>query len=745
MAKIPLSAEQKCLHKKLLPSNIVMCIVALLAAVAMILLPWFDLRVRIQGDKVADLLPEQQSGEQASDEMTDSLLEALQGNEIDIVVNIHPIKMAMAVIGGDKEMESFMDSLIGKEGAAVFAQDLATMIIPAFIEGVVHSTIDSLVEEALQAAGKDSTPELQAQVETYKEEATAAVEILVGKATTPSNPTEAKTRFNNLVDDMAAEQLADHDITLDAAALKDAFAEIIELGTNEDGEFDVIHLLGNLEQLAEGEEGDSQMQDVQAILDIIENPSAVLMEKLGNNKSTVKLVVLALFVLFVAIPVFFWLHLAIASFVRIFTAKKTAVTWYAKFFGFWAGFGVVLLDVAILLLPLVQSWLNIAMLAPVVDALGAMTIYFHGSGTVTAVCWLIIVIIGWCGYKRTAKIWRRVKKCTKKADKMGLDVQTYFEQEDKKVRKKAEKKGLATSDYVQMRKDKLRIHVEETPKVAYWSELKSDEETSAPTTEYAEETPFAAENAATKAYAQAPAEMPEEEPTQEIAEEKDSLDGLEGTVYLPDDMKADAPVQDSAPVEEPVETPVVEETTPVAEEPAETPVVEESAPVEEKVEEKAEETPKKQAAKKPAAKKPAAKKTEEVKAEEKKATPKKAATAETKKPATKKSATATTEAKKPAAKKAAPQSTTTTKTTTKKTPNETTTTTTKTTKKATSNSTTTTKTTTKTTKTPTSTTTTKTTTTTTTPKKKSTSQKSSTTKRKSVPVVDEEMLNEIKD
>ncbi len=679
MAKKPLSRELTSLHNKLWIYNVIICIISLVAAVCVVLMPIFDFRVHLKGESFSELMqPADESSESSDGDIAAELSTRLEKESFDIIINIRPLKMFQAAIGDDKDMEDFMNSLVGKEGAQKFMEDFANKLAPALIETVVSVTIDEMVESALVAAGKEMTPTLEEQMKGYKEGTTQAVETLLGEASKPSDPEKAKAEFAAVVHNMVTEQQMLNGLDISEADLNKAFSDIIDSGTNpETGKFEIVYMLGNLDQMqgsegGEGAEGDSSgMGDLQQIIDIIQNPGGVLVEALGDNMDTVKLAVLIAFCALIALPALLWLLLALCAGIRIFMKRKRVKTWYVKLCGVWHGLFVLLLNVIVWMTPLIMEWVSLDDAA--FNIFTAASIKFMGSGMVTGVCWLALVILGWCGYNRTRKRIKKLTKAEKKAVKTGITPRQYFA-DKKKVIKKANKAGLTVDQYLDGKARDLKIDtdfvtvVEPEPKKEESAEEREDTvseqaatttETTAPVAITAEETqepqetqtdvlPEQTEEESVSAEnAESPAVAPIVEP---IAEKADDTDNAENANNA--EIAAAEATQETV-----VETPVAEEKTEEATPPA----------------------PKKTTRKAPV-KKAATPKTESVET-----------VADEAKPAAKKA---------PAKKSTTPKSTTTTTTTTKTTATPRATTTTKTTTKttATPHSTTTTKTTTKTTK-----------------------------------------------
>ncbi len=279
--KKPLSPELKALHRKFIPGNIIICIIALVAGFCMLFMPWLDLRIHIDGEAVAKIISEQSSDNSSNGEesfkqtltgslngnsfdisvysikdvnytetsmeegttssgtkaLTDALAESLKGESFDIPINLYPMKMVSAASGGKAEVEEFFNSIIGKSGAETFLNDFVNKIAPVVVKASLNTSIEQMFDEM----GNGLTPEEKEMVEQYKKDVNDALDNISKNPTTEN----AKVQLNNVVDNILGDEKND----MTEAELRDirnVIDEFVNQASN-DGKFDYVHLIKNLD------------------------------------------------------------------------------------------------------------------------------------------------------------------------------------------------------------------------------------------------------------------------------------------------------------------------------------------------------------------------------------------------------------------------------------------------------------------------------------------------------------------
>ncbi len=416
MAKKPMSDELRALHKKLMPANIVICLMSIVVIICLLVMPWLDMRIEIHGDKMVDFINKQvesSSGEgegsdEAADAATDAIISALGEVDLKLAVNIYPAKMYAAANGGEDEMAEFFNSLVGKNGAAEFVGELAEDLAPAMFKAVSEVAIQEIMsEENLSQQEKE-------EMEAYLKEANTIIDTLMGS---DSNPAKAKLQFSQLVDEIIAEQGGTAE---DKAELVNTFNKIVDAGVNPDtGKFEITYVLENIDEL-EKVLSDSTGEDVsidteseseiQEMLDMIKNPGSLIVDALGDEMETLKTGLLAAWWVVVGFPLILWGMLALFSFFRIFMKKKTVKMWYVKFFMFWAALILIAANVA-------PAIIASAIGGEVADIMAMISIKFLGSGVVMGICYGVLVLGGWFYYGRVKRQIKRQKKAEKRAER----------------------------------------------------------------------------------------------------------------------------------------------------------------------------------------------------------------------------------------------------------------------------------------------------------------------------------------
>ncbi len=450
--KVPMTAELKRLHKKFVPGNIVFFILGLVAMLAQLFMPFFDMRIHISGKGIASVLEQSMSSSgsasaittvstrtaSASSEdeaMTSILKDALSDVELDIPINIYPMKMLKAANGTEEDVAEFMNSVIGPKGAEEFTGELVNSLAKPMLKASLTIFIDQAIAEA------DLTEEQKAIVEAHKEDVTTIVEGLMDGS--PAKVQESKTTFLNVVKDVAAtagEPLSDEDMQ----EFSDIFDELVKMGTDDKGNFDLMVMLENFDpELLEGDKDDeasapaavirtststdesdaassSEESSFGSIISTIQNPGQLIVDAMAESGvalEDMQTVFLVIFLLMAGIQAFFWGVFALSALLHIFTEKKNIRTRYVRLFCVWCGLGVLIGNVAMSALPKVMANMGGAGEAAgmITTIFEAFSIKFLGAGVVTGICWLIMFFFNLIYYR---PIRKKIKKETKRLRKM---------------------------------------------------------------------------------------------------------------------------------------------------------------------------------------------------------------------------------------------------------------------------------------------------------------------------------------
>ncbi len=410
MAKM--TEEIQALHKKFTFWNVLMLIIATVAMCCQFLMPWLDVKINVTGEKLSPVLVETLGGEETEETKVvgEVLTTVLTDVKIQIPMRIYPLKMYIAASGDGGDLERFFNSVIGAEQAQKLVDDLSNQIAPA----LVTAALSIMVSEG------DLTPEQIAQVEEYKEDVVDVLNNL-----NEGNTEEAKTVFTQTAQELATE----YGVTLSEDDVSQLFDDFVEMGTKEDGSFDLTELLKNFDTsslegtgsggveptgvllTAASSGGDSQETDnpLTTVVELVDNPGHAIMTTLkdmGIEEADIHTALLFAFLLTTALPGFFWFLLALFCFIKLFTKRKSVSFWYVSVFCIWSGLGILLGKLAVKMVPKLLGGAG----SPLATTLEAFSFQIFGSGVVTGICYVLLVVIYMLFYARIKKKIKRAKK-----------------------------------------------------------------------------------------------------------------------------------------------------------------------------------------------------------------------------------------------------------------------------------------------------------------------------------------------
>ncbi len=420
---------------KFIICNVFICAIALVAGFCMIFMPWLDIRIHIEGEKLSSILFEENSataevsvtpysisslGTSQEDLIAQEIKKGLKDESFDIPVNLPPMKMLGLATGDRGEIEEVFNSSIGEKGAGEILKGFVGQLAPIIIEASLNVAID----EIFNTDGGLLSQEDKEQIENYKTKVEDALDNIA------ENPTSenAKAQFNSVVDLIVAESNGEIQES-DVEKMRSVIEEIIEQGAN-DGNLDYVYLITNLDVDAldeilndstqpepaslmarqsaktsitgfatqyEGESGgETTTNPLIAVIEMLENPGAFVADSLDENSlNIIKIVSIIALIVFVAIPVLLCFLLAIFSVLRIFMQNKGVRIWYAN---------VTFIISAILMLGV-----NIfaKFILPTLDLgsgvgtiVSAFSITLLGSGIVTACCGVTLTLFYFIFYRR---------------------------------------------------------------------------------------------------------------------------------------------------------------------------------------------------------------------------------------------------------------------------------------------------------------------------------------------------------
>ncbi len=402
MAKL-VTEEARRLHKKFIPVNIVIIIISIIAGICQLFMPALDLRIHITGAKLAPVLEEsiKQDASSESGSMATMLTTVLNDVEIELPINIYPMKLLAAATGDEQDIAAFMNSIVGKDGPQALVNEMMSELTPALLT-VGISTM--LSESGLPAE----------QVEQYKQDISQVLTHLEA-----GNKDAARENFNSITKGMIEAEGGTFDA--DAQAESDEmFEKFYQSATDANGKLDyskLIASLGDLSNFGIGESStpaeeqtpnenanvllsetttseSSSDSPISGVTDLLQNPGGMILDlfkDMGLETEQLQTVLLIMFLLFAGIPAALWFCLAFFSLIRCFMKKKKATMFFVKMFCIWPGLIVLLGNIAMKVLPSALS--NVAGGAAATSILGAFNVRFLGSGIVTGICYLLLVFI----------------------------------------------------------------------------------------------------------------------------------------------------------------------------------------------------------------------------------------------------------------------------------------------------------------------------------------------------------------
>ncbi len=441
MAKVPMTAKLTRLHKKFTFGNLIFMIIAVIALAAQLFMPFLDFRIHVKGENLAPALQQSSSSEESGD-VTEVLASTLEDVELDIPVNLYPFKLFKAATGTEADVVQFLNSTVGDKGSKEFADQMVDSLSKPLLKAGMHVAINQSIDQS------NLTEEQKKLVEEHKEDLDAVIENLCEGS--PESIEKAKNGFTDTAKDIAqvnGNELSEADI----ADLHASFDDVVDLGKLEDGSFDVTEMLKNFntealeggsdaeagagddaevdENTENTEETDKKGGALEGIIKVLENPGQTIFDSLkksGMETKTLQTVFLVLFIVMVGLPAFFWALFALSAFIHLFTKKKMIRTGYVFFFCIWGGLGVILGNVCTsVLLPkiLAEAGAGSAAGASTMKLLSAFTFKFLGSGIVTGICWLALVVCNFLFYRPTRKRVKRETKRIKQLVAAGYEIE----------------------------------------------------------------------------------------------------------------------------------------------------------------------------------------------------------------------------------------------------------------------------------------------------------------------------------
>ncbi len=411
-------AQSRKLHRRLVPANIVILILSVVALVTLLCGSMVSVRIHITGDFVSQMMEtvmeeEQSSGENGNtgdesaagmpatqeetnadgsgdasgagsenEQMKEMLQYVFRNVDYTLKLEVNPVQMFRAGMGDNEAVRAYITEVIG--GALSSLEELIMQVMPDFLSVAVATTVENLGVEELENV---DTQQIKQVVTLLSENKTE----------------EAKTQFPALAQQFASEQLGVELTPDQLSQASEFFNEMVDSGT-QDGEFSFY---GVIDAMAGGS-GEGSGEDSAGSS---ENPLDAIFsfadELDDETLSTMKTVFIAVSAAGVGLAALCWAFLALFSFIHIFTKNKKVGMWYVKLFGFLPCLlFFVVPTVALLVLPGMMGG-DASSAFSMISALGPS---FFGTVAVSGICYLLLwlVSIFWC-----FPIKRKIRKLKK--------------------------------------------------------------------------------------------------------------------------------------------------------------------------------------------------------------------------------------------------------------------------------------------------------------------------------------------
>lgn len=384
-----LQREYRSLHKKLIFPNILIVVIAAVAAISLILGAWLDITVPVD-EKMMDTVlssvmdqtggesngesgeeSSEESGSESDDATSDIYALMLKNVNTEIRFTVKPLDLISAGFSSqDTAVTEFLEKM--SEGLTDAMEEVAKQMIPAVFATLIVETAYETRPDDFKYADLDVT-------------GFANTLTLLSE----NNPDEAKSAFLQASAAFASDQLGTELTEEDISDISEGFDTIVEQITV-DGEIDFLAMFSG--------SSDSSM-DFSSMLDKISDAQ--------KEKIALGLKIAAIFVIVCA---GLWALLALLALLHVALKNKKVAMWYVKLTGllpFLICMGIpwLLLHVVI---PRIPS-LN-------VEVLSAVTMVFGGYTFISAIClvalWIVSIFL-------CHPVKKKIKRCKRALNARG--------------------------------------------------------------------------------------------------------------------------------------------------------------------------------------------------------------------------------------------------------------------------------------------------------------------------------------
>lgn len=302
MAKHNTSENMKALQKRYIPANIFVAILAFVAALATLFLPWLDVRVQIDGEKLAPivasmledtngegteaikqtgytggLLMEESDPSSAELDVGELVATAVQELDVTVSLRIDPMLLLSAGTGTETEVTTLFNDMIADGDVGKMINDTINENMPSVMTGILSSTVTNTLKELQKsqqenAAGNpdafvlsdEQIEKVGEYISSYEEDFNTVFQNLSENKTE-----EAKEAFSALVNDVVTElpekmkeefpelgENSDEGVngiveSIPEEKINAVFDAVVNNAQDEEGNFNWLNLIANMGQLQE--------------------------------------------------------------------------------------------------------------------------------------------------------------------------------------------------------------------------------------------------------------------------------------------------------------------------------------------------------------------------------------------------------------------------------------------------------------------------------------------------------------
>lgn len=377
-----LKSERKKYQRRLIPANIIVIIIALVAAAFQFFMPMIRAGVTLNSQSVEYInsMMGEQSGGEMDEEQSHMLSYVLQDIDARVTVEISPLDVLS--LGAMPQAQTVRDFIAGAaDGVEGAVESMLAQATPRLAAYTVAQAVEALPEEYADAPVEDIEEVVSLINEGQYDDAKAQLR------------TSAEQFAASIGYELTEEQLD---------AIGENFDKLIDEGVDENGQFSYTQAF----EAVAGEQG----VEIPDLTGFVGDMLAQISDDDARMTGTALFGVAAVTIGFTSA---LWLVMALIAFIRIFTPNKRFTMWYVKLFCWLPCVLFVALPFAAVALAPMFSSLVGAEASAAFEMLASLPVSFGGSGIVSGIClallWLVSIF--WL-----FPIKRRIRRLNKMID-----------------------------------------------------------------------------------------------------------------------------------------------------------------------------------------------------------------------------------------------------------------------------------------------------------------------------------------